>query len=347
MKVAKYFIKVYSVSIFMFFIIGILSFGLSHYDPVPYADNYRNEARGLMHYKLKINPPSSSTVSTKLIHRSLVNTIFVGDPEKIGTLNYGLNDTKSTINDIPLYVESFNIKVPESKRGLIITSLAIDKNLKMKDVYELLQALSQNNRLKISFAALPSDHNNPNVYYEFFNKGLVTHIPPYMSCEEIKKVVEYLKQNPDLTSDFLVQVENESLNCLELSLLIFNPKEIETIELTAQNEFIINDKRIAREALFEKMKNLIWKKKEKAIFILEVDDKATYKHYFFLRHEHKRAMNESRNQEALISFGKRYEFLEKAKQREIRIKYPMIIEELFSEEERFIFDFFKKKSSKN
>lgn len=330
----------------MFFLIGILSFGLSHYDPVPYADNYRNKAKSLMHYKLKINPPSSSVVSSKLMYKSTVNTIFVGDPEKIGTLNYGLNDAATTIDDLPFFVENFNIKVPRSRRGLITTSLVIDKNLKMKYVYELFQTLSKNNRLKISFAALSSDQNNPKVYYEYFNKGLLTHIRPYI-CEEIKKVVEYLKQNPDLTSDFLVQVENESLNCIELSQLLFLPNEFETIHLTTQNEFIFNDKKIASEELFEKIKNIIWEKKENAIFVLDVDDEATYENYFFLLHEHKRVMNEVRNQEALIRFGREFEFLDKEKQKEIRYKLPMIIVEFFSEEERFIFDFFRNKLSEN
>ncbi|MFK7772601.1 MAG: hypothetical protein AB8F94_10695 [Saprospiraceae bacterium] len=343
MKLAKYFRKVYPMSIFIFFVIGILSFGLSHYDPVPYADIYRNKARNLAHYKLKINPPSSSIVSSRLMRKSTVNTIFVGDPKKVGTQNYGLNDAKGTVEDIPLFVENFNAKVPESRRGLIVTSLVLDKNLKMKNVYDLFQTLSENNRLKISFAALPPNQNNPKVYYEYFNKGLLTHIPPFMPCKEIRKVVEYLKQNPDLPSDFLVQVENESLNCFEFSNLLLLPNEFETTRITAQNEFIFNNKKIAPEALFEKIKTILWEKKEKAFFVFDVDDEATYEHYFFLRHEHKRAMNEVRNQGALIHFGKEYEFLEKVQQKEIRIKYPLIIWEFYSNEERFIFDFFKNK----
>lgn len=345
MTVAKYFRKVYPISIFMLFLIGLLSLGLSNYDPVPYSDNYRNKARGLMHYKLKINPPHSSTVSTKLIHQSLVNTIFLGDPEKVGIPNYGLNDTKGTVEDIPPYVENFNTKVPESKRGLIITSLAIDKNLKMKGVYELLQTLSENNRFKISFAVLPPNQNNPNVYYETFDKGLLTALPP--PCDETRKVVEYLKQNPDLSSDFLNQVDEENFNCfLGFSHLTEFSIDKNYIKVSPTNQFFFGDKKIVPEKLFEKIKDVVWEKKEKAIFIFDVDDNTTYEHYFFQRHEHKRAMNEVRNQEALIRYGKNYEFLEKARQKEIRSDYPMIIEEFYSEDERFIFNFFKNKNSK-
>jgi biopolymer transport protein ExbD len=346
MKVAKYFSKIYPVTIFMFFIIGILSFGLSHYDPVPYADTYRNKARNLMHYKLRINPPSSSIVSSSLMQKSTVNTIFVGDPKKVGTLDYGLNDAKGRVEDIPLFVENFNAKVPESRRGLIITSLVLDKNLKMKGVHKLLQTLSENNRLKISFAALPTNQNNPKVYYEYFDKGLLFTIPP--TCDETKKVAEYLNRNPDLTIDFLTQVEDDNFKCFfSLSYLAEFLGEENFIKISSANQFYFDEKKIEHEDLFEKIKNVVWEKKEKAIFVFDVDDEATYEHYFFLRHEHKRAMNEVRNQEALISFGKRYEFLDKTKQREVRVKYPMIIEEFFSKEERFIFNFFKNKSSKN
>ncbi len=347
MKLTKYFRKVYPISILMFFIIGIFSFGLSHYDPVPYSDKYRNKARNLAQYKLKITPPSLSTVSSKLMRKNVVNTIFVGDPEKIGSQNYGLNDAMSTVEDIPLFVENFNTIVAESRRGLITTSLVLDKNLKMKELHKLLQTLSENRRLRISFAALPPNQNNPKVYYEYFDKGLLTHIYPFMPCKEIKKVVEYLKQNPDITSDFLVEVEDESFDCSELSHLLFLPKEFETIHINAQNDFFINGKKIVREALFEKIKDIVWEKKENTYFIYDADENSTYEHYFFLRHEHTRAMNEMRNQESLIQFGKDYEFLDREQQKEIRYNLPMIGIEFYSKEERFIFDFFRRKNSKN
>ena len=346
MKVTKYFRKVYPISIFVFFAIGVLSFGLSHYDPVPFADTYRNKARNLAHYKLKINPPSSSIVSSKLMHKSVVNTIFVGNPEKIGTSNYGLNDAIVTVKDIPLFVENFNIKVPSSRRGLITTSLVLDKNLKMKSVYELLKTLSENNRLKISFAALSSDQDNPNVYYEYFDKGLLFTISP--TCDETKKVTEYLKRNPDLTIDFLTQVENDNFRCaFRFSQLAEFSGEENFIKISSTNQFYFNGKKVESAHLFKKIKNIVSKKKENALFIFDIDDEATYEHYFFLRHEHIRAMQEARNQEALVSFRKEYEFLDKVNQKKIRYKIPMIIDEFYSEEERFIFDFFRNKTSKN
>ena len=99
--------------------------------------------------------------------------------------------------------------------------------------------------------------------------------------------------------------------------------------------------------LFEKIKSVIQEKKEKAIFVFDVDNNATYEHYFFLRQEHKRAMNEVRNQEALTRLGKKYDFLERTQQKKIRNKYPLMAWEFFSEEERFIFNYFRNKPSKN
>ncbi|MFT6319206.1 MAG: biopolymer transport protein ExbD [Granulosicoccus sp.] len=349
MNVSKYFRKVYPISILIFFVIGILSLGLAQFDPVPYPDAYRNKARSLMHYKLKINPPITSAVSSKLMHKNVVQTIFLGDPEKDGIPNYGLGDAITTIKNIPISIENFNTKVPKSRRGLITTSLVIDKNLKMKKVYELLKVLSENNRLKISFAALTEGQNNPDVYYEYFDQGLLIAIPPH--CNDLKTAIEMINKNPKITAEYLeiFYGESELPYCefyFPFKSEVFN-QGLDYIKISAQNEFIFNDEKIKHEDLFEKIKNVVWEKKEKAIFILDVNNEATYEHYFFLRHEHKRAMNEVRNQEALIRFGKKYAFLEKAKQREIRHDYPMIIEEFLNEEERFIFDFFKNKSSKD
>ena len=219
----------------------------------------------------------------------------------------------------------------------------------MKKVYELLKVLSENNRLKISFAALTEGQNNPDVYYEYFDQGLLIAIPPH--CNDLKTAIEMINKNPKITAEYLeiFYGESELPYCefyFPFKSEVFN-QGLDYIKISAQNEFIFNDEKIKHEDLFEKIKNVVWEKKEKAIFILDVNNEATYEHYFFLRHEHKRAMNEVRNQEALIRFGKKYAFLEKAKQREIRHDYPMIIEEFLNEEERFIFDFFKNKSSKD
>lgn len=342
MKVAKYFRNIYPLSIVVFFMFGLLSFGLSYYDPVPYPETYRYKAKSLTQYKLKIKVPSNSITHTRLIHKTLINTIFLGDPERDGIPDYGLNDAFGTIDDIPLFIENFKIKVPRSRRGLIIHSLAIDKDIKMKNVYELFNTLSQNHSLKISLAALPEGYYNPDLYHEYFPQGLLFTLHP--TCDQIEKAAAYLKRNPDLTIDFLKQIQEENFLCYPAFTwqedLLGNEK---TIKISATNEFFFNEKKINRKVLFEKIKQTIWEEKENVIFIFDVDDEATYEHYFFLRHEFKRAFNEARNQASLIRFGTPYKFLEKSQQKEIRANYPMIGIEFLSPGEKYIFNFFNHK----
>ena len=115
-----------------------------------------------------------------------------------------------------------------------------------------------------------------------------------------------------------------------------SPKYFAGIENEIRKEFQFQDAILEHsQSLFEKIKNIVWEKKENALFIFDVDDEATYEHYFFLRHEHIRAMQEVRNQEALISFGKKYEFLDRANQKKIRFKIPMIVDEFYKASSKF------------
>lgn len=339
------------ISVFVFFGIAILSIIFTRFIPNIYASSYRQKAKQTPHYQLKIDIPfSKKNVSNKLIHHSLVQTFFVGDPEendsiKISTLWGGATEMMS----IPLDVENFNHRVPESKRNLIIVSLAIDKEIKMKQVFILLKMLSISNRLKISFATIPDSYYNPNLYFDFFGIGLLARINPH--CNDLNSAVEMLKKNPKTTLQDLMNFysKNEASNC-QYSFWEsekYYQADFDFIKLNAQNEYFFNDKKITREEIFEKIKEVILKKNRSTYFIFDVDKNATYENYFFLRHEHKRALNVVRNQEALIRFGKDYEFLERTQQKKIRVDFPLLIWEFYSDEERFIFDFFRNKKMRN
>ena len=331
--------------------IGLLSFIFIQKFPNLYSNIYRVRTEHLAHFKLKINlPVSDGKTSSKLIHQTLVQTFFVGDPEE--------NDTKKVLTpwsyqidseSIPLEIENFNHKVPESKRSLIISSIAIDKEIKMRHVYKLLKTLGENHRYRISFATLSPEQKHSNLYFETFDKGLLTIIS--LQCKNLKPAVEMIKKNPKTTTKDLEKLYSKTGYPYCEFYFGFSEEDLKTdyyfVKLSAENEFSFNDIKIDQEELFEKIKDVVWEKKENAIFVFDVDDNATYQYYFFLRQEHRRAMNEVRNQSALIHFGTRYKFLEKARQKEIRSKYPILLWDFFSPEEKYIFDFFRNKSSDN
>ena len=336
------------ISVFAFFGIAILSIVFTRFIPNIYASSYRQKAKQTPHFQLKINVPlSNNNVSNKLIHQSLIQTFFVGDPEENDSIKISTFWGHETdMMSLPLDIENFNYKVPESMRQLIIASLVIDKKIKMKHVFKLLKTLSANNRFKISFATIPVVDYNSNLYFDFFGNGLLALIN--FHCNDLNSAVEIINKNPNSTVQDLVDFysKNENTNC-EYSFWEsekYYHADFDFIKINAQNEYFFNDKKIIREAVFEKTKEIILKKTKSANFIFDVDKNATYENYFFLRHEHKRAMNEVRNQEALIRFGEKYDFLEKAQQKEIRVDFPLMIWEFYSDEERFVFDFFRNKT---
>ena len=99
-----------------------------------------------------------ATELTKLVHKSLVNTIFVGRPKEQYQSVYGtapmlqLGDAVSKPRDIPLFLENFRAG-KEKQRALIITSLRVDGDVTMGILQDIKTKLRQSNQLKINYSA--------------------------------------------------------------------------------------------------------------------------------------------------------------------------------------------------
>jgi len=111
---------------------------------------------------LKVNVITpQATELTKLIHKSLVNTIHVGKPKDQYQNQYGtapmlqLNDQVSSPRDIPLFLENFRANVKEVQRSRIITSLKVDGDVTMGILQDIKTALRKSSQLKINYSAKP------------------------------------------------------------------------------------------------------------------------------------------------------------------------------------------------
>ena len=99
-----------------------------------------------------------ATELTKLVHKSLVNTIFVGRPKEQYQSVYGtapmlqLGDAVKQPKDIPLFLKNFKAK-KEKQQKLIITSLRVDGDVTMGIVQDIKTKLRQSNQLKINYSA--------------------------------------------------------------------------------------------------------------------------------------------------------------------------------------------------
>ena len=107
---------------------------------------------------VKVTTPYATQL-TKLEEKTLVNYIYIGRPtEKYRSL-YGtkprvqLRDKFATTTDIPLFLEQFKTKVPESNRGRITTSLGVDGDATMVIVQDIKTELRKSSQLRLNYSA--------------------------------------------------------------------------------------------------------------------------------------------------------------------------------------------------
>lgn len=99
------------------------------------------------------------TELTKLEEKSLVNYLYIGRPiQKFQSL-YGtkprlqLGDKFADLNEIPLFLEKHRVKVPESKRARITSSLRVDGDVTMGIVQDTKTQLRKSGQLKVNYSA--------------------------------------------------------------------------------------------------------------------------------------------------------------------------------------------------
>ena len=113
---------------------------------------------------LKVNVITpKATELTKLVQKSLVNTIYVGKPKPNYQREYGtaprlqLNDAVADPEDIPLFLERFKDKIPEKQREIITTSLKVDGDVTMGILQDVKTSLRKSGQLKINYSAKPKN----------------------------------------------------------------------------------------------------------------------------------------------------------------------------------------------
>ncbi len=110
--------------------------------------------------ELKVNvvTPFASEL-TKLEEKSLVNTIYIGRPLEKFVPIYGtrpriqLGDKFADPRDIRFFLETFRVKVPESRRPQITSSLRVDGNVTMGIVADVKTELRKAGQLKVNYSA--------------------------------------------------------------------------------------------------------------------------------------------------------------------------------------------------
>jgi biopolymer transport protein ExbD len=102
------------------------------------------------------NAMPSATEIQKLERKSLVSFIYIGAPLQANIFGteprIQLNDTFANPSDIAAFVEAERLSRQEAERPLIVTSLKIDRDVKMGIVTDVKQELRLVNALNINYS---------------------------------------------------------------------------------------------------------------------------------------------------------------------------------------------------
>ena len=107
---------------------------------------------------VKVSTPFATQL-TKLEDKSLVNYLYIGRPVEKYKGTYGtkprlqLGDKFANINEIPIFLERFRVKIAEGQRTKITTSLRVDGQVTMGIVQDVKTELRKANQLKINYSA--------------------------------------------------------------------------------------------------------------------------------------------------------------------------------------------------
>lgn len=88
-----------------------------------------------------------------------MNYLYIGRPIQKFQALYGtkprlqLGDKFAELNEIPLFLEKHRVKVPESKRPRITSSLRVDGDVTMGIVQDTKTQLRKSGQLKVNYSA--------------------------------------------------------------------------------------------------------------------------------------------------------------------------------------------------
>ena len=108
--------------------------------------------------KVQVITPSATEL-TKLEKKSLVNYLYIGVPTPEFRAEAGtkpriqLGDKFADFDDIPLFLEAHRTKIDDRQKGLITSSLRVDKSTTMGIVSDVKTALRKAGQFKVNYSA--------------------------------------------------------------------------------------------------------------------------------------------------------------------------------------------------
>lgn len=278
-------------------IISVISLGFSKINLVDYKTINENYKQNNIHLRYDIELPKSN-IYQKLHARTWIKEFYVVHPQKTRETSKSLilyNNNEIGFDELFDSLNDWQSKYDEFLLSNLICQIHIDRNTRMDFVNELKRRISRANIRKIAYSIIPKDSNfNKNTYQ---NYALVERIPNYDSDLYKSRMKDFQGSN-------------------KINVISIKPIEAD--------EFFVENEQISAEKLKGSIKTEL-KKEPGSLIELDIDNDTKLYSYIWILSATKSAINELRNDYALIKFSKKYINLNATRQNKIKMKYPYIL----------------------
>jgi len=310
-----------------------LAFGLSQIKPLDMEYYQEFGLKRSIHYSKQIDVPEATDLRRGIRKSRVINFYIAHESNHPDNVKYYINHAEIQLEDIQSIVENFKRTRPEYVRNLLVGNVVIDKHVKMKNVYPLLERIRFSGINQIGLVGIQKSDTERKRYFNSFPHHLLIRLS--LQNQALIDLVEHIKKNPNAPKTTWQKYLDNSI-----FLYSRNAKELETFF----GNYLFDRKKVNAKDLFHSLTMKMQNKNDQLVsFYIDAHPDAPYESYFHIQHEFRKAKYEIRNNIAQEEFSKPIEYLSYEQQKKIRAITPFSIHAAYNADEKFLYDFFKKK----
>jgi hypothetical protein len=283
-----------------FVIISAISFGLSKVNLIDYQVIYSNYLQKNIHYNYTLELPEADCY-TSIEKRSLTENIYLVESKQTK------NEPIIIVDNEIIAIDKLHEKIIErqSMRNdydipFMTYRLHIHKSIKMEFVNKLKNELTKSGVSRVAYGVVPSNYTFDKRYYQDFSFSMRL---PNWNADWINQEAIYKDLN---NIQNIIEIKHQA------------------------NECLINDSLVKKHQIKDCIKSIIQQNSD-YIIKFHVNDEVDFSDYFKVLSSAKSAVNELRNEYAVIKYSKQYDVLFDEKELEVRQKFPFRILEITTE----------------
>lgn len=285
-----------------FGIFMVLSFALAQLNPISIESLNKYVLSRSIYHNYNLELPSSD-IAKRLENKSLVFKLYICTTKNESKPKPVIIAEGEVIQleEIETQIRKWRNWLYEFEHYRITIQLFIDSNIPMGFVYEVRKELSKSVALKIAYTVMP---HNPEYDRRFYSgNSIITKIPPYYDDYQI------------------IKWDSEKID---------NTPNLIKVQLPEKGDSVLyNNILVGYDKLSTLLRQEIYSNAKKYVILLMIDDGSDYNAYISAISSMRIAVNELRQLYSTIHFGQNYDDLDYDKRKEIQLRFPLKIMEVF------------------